>query len=256
MPIGDSDDDLQFTKVELDQPNDGDLHCSQLGTAITDEYYLVNGQVISPEAKAGIAEASGVTSGGTSRFSKAVLYGAIAAGLGSSLYFLVSWLTGYEIGLISIVVGIMVGKAVFVGSGNRGGRKFQVLAVMLTYFSIVGSYLPLMIMQFNEEQTEQSATASGDGGAASAAENVTEPSGGEAISAAADPEEQGESGLLGIVFLVGLLFALPFLSGLDNLLGLAIIAFGLWEGWKRAALSEFVIEGPFTIHPTLSQETP
>jgi hypothetical protein len=253
MSLGDSDDDLQFTKLELDQPAEGEMRCWQLGTVITEEYYLVNGEVISPEAKAGIAEAAGATAGGASRFSKAVLYGVIAALLGSSLYFLVSWLTGYELGLISIVVGILVGKAVFIGSGNRGGRKYQVVAVALTYFSIVSSYVPLVIMQFSEEQTEQAEAAPGSGSAVPGAETVAEPPVQEALAVPDDPDEQGW-GLLGVVILIGLLLALPFLSGLENLLGLAIIAFGLWEAWKRAARSEYVIEGPFTIDPNQAEE--
>jgi len=255
MSIGESDDDLQFTKLELDDPNDGDIRCAQLGVPITGEYYLVNGQVISPEAKAGIAEAAGVASGGVSRFSKAALYGVLAALLGSLLYFLVSWLTGYELGLISIVVGIMVGKAVFMGSGNRGGRKYQVLAVLLTYFSIVSSYVPLVIMQLSEEQTEQAGTVSGVDGSASGAETVAEAPVQGAIGGPGDTADEAEWTLLGIVFLIGLLFALPFLSGLENLLGLAIIAFGLWEAWKRTALSELVIEGPFTIDSSPAEET-
>lgn len=255
MPIGESEDDLQFTKLELDGPGDGDVRCAQLGTPITGEYYLLNGEVISPEAKAGISEAAGAPISGASRFSKAALYGFVAAALGSLLYFLVSWLTGYELGLISIVVGIMVGKAVFIGSGNRGGRKYQVLAVLLTYLSIVSSYVPLIVMQFSEEQTEQAKAVGGGEGPSSGAEAVSEAPAQDAIGGPQDPEEQGEFTLLGVVFLVGLLFALPFLSGLENLLGLAIIAFGLWEAWKLTARAEMVIEGPFTIHPSPSDET-
>ena len=49
---------------------------------------------------------------------------------------------GYPLGLIAVLVGWMVGKAVLAGSGNRGGRAFQVMAVALTYCAIVMSNVP------------------------------------------------------------------------------------------------------------------
>ncbi len=68
---------------------------------------------------------------------RAALYGAGAA--------LVAIVTGYEIGLISILVGITVGKAIRRGSHGWGGRPQQILAVALTYFAITSSYIPVAI---------------------------------------------------------------------------------------------------------------
>ena len=48
--------------------------------------------------------------------------------------------TGYEIGLVAIVVGLLVGGAVRKGSGARGGWFYQLMAVALTYAAISGSY--------------------------------------------------------------------------------------------------------------------
>ncbi len=56
-------------------------------------------------------------------------------------------LTGYEFGLIAILVGYAVGIAVRRGSSGRGGWPYQLLAVGLTYASIVGSYLPLVFAE-------------------------------------------------------------------------------------------------------------
>ena len=39
--------------------------------------------------------------------------------------------------------------------------------------------------------------------------------------------------------------ALPFLSGLENLMGLAIIAFGLYEAWKINRATPLAVTGPF-----------
>ena len=51
-------------------------------------------------------------------------------------------MTGYEIGLIAIQVGFLVGGAVRAGSEGRGGRGYQVLAVLLIYISICANYMP------------------------------------------------------------------------------------------------------------------
>jgi hypothetical protein len=75
---------------------------------------------------------------------RAFLYGAGAAFGGFVLYAAVSILTGLEIGLIAIVVGAMVGKAVRHGSNGSGGRPQQIIAVILTYFAISTSYLPVL----------------------------------------------------------------------------------------------------------------
>jgi hypothetical protein len=61
------------------------------------------------------------------------------------LYALVAILTGLEVGLIAILVGYMVGRAVRHGSGGLGGRPQQILAVVLTYFAITTSYLPVFV---------------------------------------------------------------------------------------------------------------
>ena len=45
-------------------------------------------------------------------------------------------------GQVTAHFGHGVGHAVRIGSRNRGGRKFQLLAVVLAYLSMGGSYLP------------------------------------------------------------------------------------------------------------------
>ena len=55
---------------------------------------------------------------GTGRLARAFSHGLGAAAIGTLVYFLVLWLTGYEIGLLAIAVGWFVGKAVYQGSGE------------------------------------------------------------------------------------------------------------------------------------------
>jgi hypothetical protein len=64
---------------------------------------------------------------------KAFVFGTIGAVLGAILYYAIIRITGWNIGLVAVVVGLMIGGAVKAGSGNRGGRFYQFLAVFLTY---------------------------------------------------------------------------------------------------------------------------
>ena len=41
--------------------------------------------------------------------------------------------------------------------------------------------------------------------------------------------------------------ALPFLAGLDNLMGIVIIGIGLYEAWKVNRAAPFSISGPFMV---------
>src|SRR5674476_497773 len=77
----------------------------------------------------------------------AALYGRAAALGGCMLYALVAIVLHAEIGLIAILVGWMVGKAIRHGSYGRGGRPQQILAVALTYFAITTSYIPVILYQ-------------------------------------------------------------------------------------------------------------
>ena len=87
-----------------------------------------------------------------------------AALAGCALYAAVAILLHAEIGLIAILVGWMVGKAIRHGSYGRGGRPQQILAVALTYFAITTSYIPVILYQaardpHRVEQRQQAATS-------------------------------------------------------------------------------------------------
>ncbi len=69
----------------------------------------------------------------TLRFSKAAGFGFAAAVGGGVLIYLARTMIGVGSGLITILAGYMVGSAVRQGTGYRGGRVYQLLAVFLTY---------------------------------------------------------------------------------------------------------------------------
>jgi hypothetical protein len=162
---------------------------------------------------------------------KAAVYGGGAALAGSALYATVAIATGYEIGLIAIAVGWMVGRAIRHGSGGLGGRPQQILAVALTYFSITSGYIPVYIHQWSKAPPASQASTAADQKAGSEAVS------GEPLSPAA-----------AILFLLLLAAAAPFLSlgsGLSGVIGLVIVYIGLSQAWRLTGRGELLVMGPY-----------
>ena len=161
---------------------------------------------------------------------RAVLYGAGAALAGSILYSLVAILLNLEIGIIAIVVGIMVGKAIRHASRGMGGRPQQILAVVLTYFSITSSYVTVGIYQMIKNPPAAQATA-----------DTSKKDAGPPMSAGA------------VLFTLLLIAAAaPFLAltqGISALISLFIIFIGLQRAWRLTGRSEILVMGPYEAAP-------
>lgn len=249
--------------------------CQKCQQRISDAYYEVQGAVSCGSC---YQEALAAWHSGTpiTRGLRALVFGCVAALLGCILYYAILKLTGYEFGLIAIVVGYAVGYAVKVGGGRRGGAYYQALAIALTYLSIVFSYLPMVFEGvMNEVAQEEQAVeepvaalvepATGDPATNEAASSApptpesaappgelpaTAPSpadGSLASEASAEGEIDAVGGLVAVVVLMGLILAMPFLAGLENILGLIIIGFGLFEAWKINRKEEFSAAGPYRV---------
>jgi hypothetical protein len=54
--------------------------------------------------------------------------------------------------------------------------------------------------------------------------------------------------LLAVLMLIGLLCAMPFLAGAQNLVGLIIIGIGLYEAWKLNRRVSMAISGPHPVN--------
>jgi hypothetical protein len=217
----------------------GQAACTRCGQPIRGSYYEANGNVVCGRCEAQLkwerTEGSSIA-----RFLRAGFFGALAAALGSALYYGVAALTKMEFGLIAILVGFMVGGAVRYGSRGKGGWLYQGLAMFLTYASIVSTYVPIILKAISE-QSKQQATAGGPGPEAQTA-------------AAPAPEPAGAGGALlglviGVALLMALAFAAPFLAGFENIMGIIIIAIGLYEAWKINRRVELVITGPYQVAP-------
>lgn len=239
-------DELQFDQAEFENVTENQIECSACKSAIAGSYYDANGTIVCPGCREQI-EASLTGGSGIGRFAKAILFGVPAAAVGSGIYYGIAALTGYEFGLVAIVIGLLVGFAVRAGSERRGGWPYQSLAMMLTYIAIVSTYIPGIIQGLQDAETAENAGISQP---ASPADNETASS---APENAAPPETTGPEeasivwGVVAIGILMTIAMAAPFLMGFENIIGLIIIAIGLYEAWKLNKRTKIVITGPYDV---------
>ena len=92
------------------------------------------------------------------RFLKATVFGTAAGAAGAFLYYAVLWLTGYQFGLVAIIVGLLVGGGVRAGCGGRGGWLYQALAIFLTYCAIVVTFVPGIIQAVRNRRASRPST--------------------------------------------------------------------------------------------------
>ena len=176
--------------------------------------------------------------------------GLVAACIGAGVYYAIAELTGYEFGLMSIVLGLMVGFAVRRGARGRGGWRYQALAMFLCYAAICATYVPRVISAVRKQEAQAKpapgpATAKPAGVEPTAAlePSAATPSGSSAAAPA--PTLAGFFKAIAMLFVFSL--ALPFLAGLDNLMGIVIIGIGLYEAWKVNRAAPFSVSGPFMV---------
>jgi hypothetical protein len=134
---------LQFDSAVPAQGTAQGMTCANCKRPITTEYYEIARQVVCADCKGQLEKKFGLgVDDGAGPLARAFVFGALAAVGGAVLYLAVAILLHIELALLAILVGWMVGKAVRYGSRGRGGRRYQVLALLLTYFAISVSYVP------------------------------------------------------------------------------------------------------------------
>lgn len=84
------------------------------------------------------------------RFVQAIVYGTGAAIVGSILYAAFTIVTHIQLGYVAVGVGYLVGKAMLHATGGLGGRKYQVVAAVLTYFSVSMAAVVQILWAFRE----------------------------------------------------------------------------------------------------------
>ena len=230
-------EDLQFDRAEFAESAE-QVACSSCQGAIASTYFQVGGAVVCETCRIAIESALAGGSG-LGRFAKAALFGGIGAVLGAGIYFAIVALSGYELALVAIVVGYLVGAGVRLGSGRRGGWLYQVLAVMLTYIAIVGTYIPMMIRGLEELPAEAQSQPRGTAD--------SEPVG-ETMQDMWNSDDASKRLAVFVVIVISA-FVSPFMAGFENIIGLLIIAFALYQAWVMNKRLRIEISGPYRVGP-------
>jgi hypothetical protein len=220
--------------------------CAACHQLIASSYYVVNGNVTCEPCRTHIVTEWNRSSP-RGRFGKALGLGLVAAVLGAGLYFGIAALTGYEFGLVAVVLGLMVGGAVRKGSNGRGGRRYQLLAVFLTYTAVVVTDSSLIARELGKEITARADSARARDASpmatATAATAATSPH----SATTRSPGRTVFLGLVGLVLLVLLAYAAPIVIGIANPMHLLIAAFALYEAWKLNHGGALRMTGPYRI---------
>jgi hypothetical protein len=253
--------------------------CAQCATPITDRYYTIGSHVLCEPCHFAFQNAK-APGNAASRFFGAAALGTAAAAIGCALWMVVTELTGYEIGLIAVAVGYLVGMAVQIGARRVGGVAYQLLAVFLTYSAIVMTYVPMIANGFmaNESALQEAQTGlsneaqtglpddsqialsdnsqialSNDSQAApsdSWAEGDTansDPSANAGIDVEAPVTRPGADKFAAWVVAIPIAYMLPFLMGFENAIGILIIGFALWQAYRMNARVKIELQGPFRL---------
>ena len=238
---GTPDQSLQFDHVERAGQTPG-LACSICQRPIAASYYEVNGKVTCLACRGQIMAAWNRGSS-AQRFAKALGLGAAAAALGAGAYFGIEALTGYEFGLVAVVVGLLVGAAVRKGSSGRGGWRYQLLAMFLTYSAVVATDSTLIARELRKELRARSDSA---GVALDSSARRAESPAAVTTAATTGHARPGPLALLfGIAFLLALAYAAPVIIGFSSPLHLLIAGFALYEAWKLNRGVALRVSGPY-----------
>jgi len=230
----------QFSTAEYPgAPGTG--HCRSCKQAITGSYYRVNGAIACPAC--GERVKSQIPQDSPAAFTRGLLFGVGGAILGLILYAAFGIITGWMIGYVSLAVGYIVGKAIRMGSGGIGGRRYQIAALALTYAAVSLAAVPIWVAQVSKARkaarTEQSQSlqSPSEQRSASPAPQQRPPS-------AKRPANLGAAWVM--VVLIGL--ASPFLElqdPLHGMIGLVILFVGIRIAWQITRGTPIQILGPF-----------
>lgn len=253
---------IQFDQADFGQPQQGEamatMACQVCQTPITSQYYVSGQAVVCPACyQAQMASTTGGS--GFARLLRAAVFGIAAGFVGMLIWLTVRKLTSYEVGLIAILVGLMVGGAVRAGSRGRGGIGYQLLAVVITYCSIAANYVPDVYQALREDTLEADSShveTSSNSGSRAAGGPTSQPTTASASSVGGEYDIEN-MGMVSRVAMIGLfvvmIFAIamvaPVLGGVQNLIGLLIIGFALWEAWKMNRATHLQYSGPLDVNP-------
>lgn len=136
----------QFSTAEYTQPTL--QSCRFCNTPLATEYYRVRGQSACAGCAATARSAQGDVASHAA-FSRAVLFGIGAAIAGLAGYAAFTIATSFYVGYVALGVGYIIARAMKTGSGGLGGRRYQIVAAILTYLAIALAEIPIGLCQMH-----------------------------------------------------------------------------------------------------------
>lgn len=181
-------------------------HCQSAGIS---RYYLLGGHVLCAVCAPQFSKV-----GTPASFGRPLLYGTLTA---AGIALILAWVPNLA-SVLTIFVAFAVAQALRAGAGGLGGRKLQVLAVLLTYSAVTLCVVPSLIRTVNEQRVEFRAASPAD-----------------AVK------------LIGGVSAIALVapFLDPFSTPAAGLFSLLFILMGLWQAWRMTGGISADLSGPF-----------
>jgi hypothetical protein len=229
-------DALQFRRAEPMNTTESPAaqSCAACKQLISGTYYQVQNHVICPDCAAKIQ--AGRQAQRPVPWARFVIFGAGAALAGSILY-AIPLALGFQIGIVALAVGWMVGKALRAGSYGTGGRRQQILAVVLTYFAISTSFFPAALFLRAKHSLDGSSAAKKQAAPPIVHDQVT-----------TTRETMSTSKAVASLLVFAIIF--PFLelkeSPASGLISLFILFIGLQRAWAMTARHEIIVTGPYS----------
>lgn len=256
----------------------GDDRCAYCHLQITGRYFRVNGAMTCAACGEKIKAGAPVDTHGS--FARALVVGIGAAIIGMALYSTFAVVTGWVIGYLSLAVGFIIAKAMMKASGGTGGRRYQVVAALLTYAAVSMSAIPVYISQeiktkkdhqqvvaaqhkapIEQKQLDQqpestpqatapdAKTGIDDDDASASSSDAAATSDTNTPTKASEPKRMsGSEFAKGLVLLALIGLASPFLNlanPLSGFIGLVILFVGIRIAWTiTAGTGAPVVEGP------------
>jgi hypothetical protein len=236
-------EDLQFDRAEMSTG----AACQSCQTPLRGHYFQANGAMLCDTCVASLQNALTGQGSRAGRFLKALLLGAGAALLGGLGYGLFIIFTSIEFALVTIAIGWFVGSAVRRGSGGRGGWRYGLLAVFLTYSALSLSYVAVGIAEFRKGPKTAEVVKEGKSLATTTERSAEPAAGAPADEIDAVSEHPPMSPGVAILALLGMALASPVMVAFSSPLSGLISGFGIWKAWTMNRSANIQITGPHAL---------
>jgi hypothetical protein len=244
LETSDASDTLSFDRASYETSDRLASPCTNCNGALGEQYWQWQTRPVCATCRTNISALLS-TSQSKPAFARAVLLGGLTAFGCGIAYAVFVHFTEYQLALLTIGIAFVIAKVLRHCSHGVGGRKYQVLALALTYFASAMGYGPGLIAGLREGPGKEVSPKTAMAAAAATPTSPARPDG---------PDEHSVFGVLvALAVMFALLLAAPLFAATHAPIGLLIIGFGLWEAWKLTQGLPLVLDGPFRVAPAATR---